>query len=102
MTEKDFQRSVISAAEALGWKVCHHRPGKQGVRWMTATLGSGRGFPDLVIAHPSGALIFAELKAETGKLSEEQEAWARVLGPRWCVWRPSDWLAIEAKLKGAE
>ena len=50
------------------------------------------GFPDLVLAR-EGVVIFAELKAEKGRLRPDQEKWIAALGACY-VWRPSDWPAI--------
>ncbi len=52
------------------------------------------GYPDLTLAKP-GRLIFAELKARTGKLTHEQEVWLDILrhsvpGVEAYCWRPSD------------
>lgn len=50
----------------------------------------GRGFPDLVIAGPGGA-VFAECKCADDTVSREQRAWGAVLlgaGQTWVVWEP--------------
>jgi len=69
MTESDFQKVVINLAKMHGWLVHHPMPAmnKRGV-WATHELGD-HGFPDLVLAHPSGRVIFAELKSDKGKIS---------------------------------
>ena len=62
----------------------------------------GAGFPDLVLAR-GGFVIFAELKADKGKTSDDQEAWLLALGGESfqsertlvVVWRPRDWSTIE-------
>lgn len=97
-TEDDFCRAVIAFAQLNHWKVAHFRPGmtKSG-KWVTAVQGDGKGFPDLVLVR-GNCLIFAELKAEKGKLSPEQENWWRDLlnaGANFKIWRPSDWPEIE-------
>ena len=92
MTEKDFQKIVIIIAKASGWLVHHPLPSlnKRGV-WATHELGD-HGFPDLVLAHPSGRVIFAELKSEKGKVSPLQHRWITVLEQALVVhvWRPAD------------
>jgi DNA primase len=74
--------------------------------WLTYHTHDSRrstaGFPDLVLVRPP-AVLFAELKSESGALRPEQEAWLRKLarcegvGAR--VWRPSDWPGIERTLR---
>lgn len=94
MDERALQSAVLDLARLLGWK-CYH------------TFDSRRsepGFPDLVMAHPRGGLIFAELKSETGMLTPEQDAWGLALlltGSPLVIWRPAQWLdgTIERRLQ---
>ncbi len=94
MTEKEFQQKVMLYAKAHGWR-CYH------------TFDSRRsqpGFPDLVLVRTCKAkrLIFAELKAEKGVLTAEQQEWVdalRLSGAFIYVWRPSDLPAIERLLQ---
>ena len=82
------------------------------------------GFPDLYLlpTRPPGPPIYAELKAEKGKITQGRMAptrdgrgrWATgqmewrdallAAGQRWYLWRPQDWLdgTIERVLKGEE
>jgi VRR-NUC domain len=90
-TEKAFQQSVVDLARLLQWRVFYVRDSR----------GSPGGWPDLTLC--KDRLLFRELKAERGRLSLEQEAWGELLtraGCDWAVWRPPDWPAIEATLKG--
>jgi hypothetical protein len=88
ITEADFQRLVIDYARLRGWRVHHSRPAQyQSGRWATHIQGDP-GFPDLVLAR-RGVVIFAEMKAERGRLSDHQETWRAALAAH--VWRPSDW-----------
>lgn len=96
VTEKAFQRVVEQAFRVRGWMVYH--------TW--ASLHSAGGFPD-VVAVKGHLLVFAELKSERGKLTDEQRHWYDALlgieattgrRVRAFVWRPSDWPAIEALL----
>lgn len=92
MTEKEWMATVVAAAKALGWKVFHTHDSRR----------SEPGFPDLVLAR-NGALIFAELKTETGKVSRAQEEWLNTLalaGARVGVWRPSGWPLVQEVLRG--
>lgn len=94
--EAAFQTRVIETARTFGW-LCHHtRPAlRQGGRYSTPIQGAA-GFPDLVLAK-NGRVIFAELKTETGRLTDWQEQWIQALtsdplnAPEVFVWRPSDY-----------
>jgi hypothetical protein len=106
MTEAQFQRTVIEAAQALGW-LCYHTHDSRR---------SAAGFPDLVLVRDR--VLFVELKTERGKLSGAQEQWrdaivgairrwttkqgaAYYAAPfQWCLWRPSNWSTIEEVLRG--
>ena len=81
MLEDDLQAAVIDLARMLGWLVYHTHDSRH----------SGKGFPDLVMCHPrSGALLFAELKSVTGRVTPEQDEWLRALAVRGVafLWRP--------------
>ena len=86
MTEKDFQKKVITLARKLGYKVFHDYD----------SLRNTAGFPDLVLVGKH--VIFAELKTNTGRLTSPQEQWIQALslaeGVYTCVWRPKDWESI--------
>jgi hypothetical protein len=120
MTEKQFQDKVVAYAILNGWLVHHVKPGMTGRgQWLTNVQGH-TGFPDLVLAHPGRwdnnpprgpvrpQVIFAELKAENGRLSDNQKKWYVTLGEikLWNhdllveLWRPSDWPRVEALLSG--
>lgn len=106
MTERELQDAVIECARLLGWRVAHFRPADTAKGWRTPVQADGAGFPDLCMAHDrQGRLLFAEMKAETGRTSFEQDEWLRVLhrGPAEVyVWRPDDWTAgrVEQLLRG--
>lgn len=104
MSEADFQSRVIARAKARGWMVHHARPSlNRSGKWSTAIQGH-KGFPDLVLARWPRVLIL-ELKAQRGRLSDDQHEWLGALGwfdgdlIRWDtnrvigvgVVRPSDW-----------
>lgn len=96
ISEDDLLDNVIRAARLHGWLVHHCRAARAADGWRTPVQGN-RGFLDLVLAKP-GRLILAELKAQRGRLSHEQVAWADVLrlGPAEVFeWRPADWLSGE-------
>jgi hypothetical protein len=91
MTERDFQRQVLDLARILGWQAYHPALSK----W------SERGWPDLALVRPP-RLVFAELKAEAGKVTEHQARWLALLracpGVEAYLWRPSELEAIAAVL----
>jgi hypothetical protein len=103
MKESHFQSQVIMLAKLHGWLVMHTRAVeiRPGV-WKTPLTGHP-GFPDLVLAHQSRGVIFAELKSDIGRLSEySQESLVRqsldIAGVENHVWRPKDLDAISKRL----
>jgi hypothetical protein len=100
MTEAQFQASVIQIAKMNGWRIFH--PMKMQARdgsWRTALSGD-KGWPDLVLAHRERGFLVCELKADAGRLTEDQKVWLYHLAP-WAechVWRPADIDKIAARL----
>lgn len=95
MTENELLNSVLELAAVYDWMAHHCRPAQvRAGRWVTPIAGNS-GFPDLVLAHPSGRVKFAELKADRGQVRPEQKVWASVLethpGIEVHLWRPKDW-----------
>lgn len=95
-SEKLFQAKVMQVAAIHGWRQAHFRPSMtRDGRWLTAMAGDA-GYPDLTLAHPTKGILFAELKAEKGRVTLEQELWhkyllaARTVGTAVHIWRPSD------------
>lgn len=89
-SERQFQAAILEAAKVLRWRTYH--------TW--SSMHSASGFPDLVLVRRP-RVIFAELKSETGQVSEDQQAWIddlRASGQRVFVWRPSDWDEIVEEL----
>jgi hypothetical protein len=102
MSEAQWQAQVVQLAQTFGWLVQHTRPAKVGDKWVTPITGDV-GFPDLVLAHPERGVLFAELKAERGRLSAGQVEWGRVLkaaGAECYLWRPDDLTAVLKRLRG--
>ena len=106
--EEELLNQVIVLARTLGWKVAHFRPGlTQSGNWRTQCQADAKGFPDLVLVRTARgghepAVIYAELKSEKGKLSDDQFAWLSDLaqaGQTTYVWRPSDMPEIERILR---
>ena len=103
INEAALQAAVIELARMTGWKVMHQRPAQiRPGKWVTPVTGDV-GFPDLVLAHPSRGVIFAELKTAIGKVSPEQRLWHDTLkagGAEVHVWRPADISTIRQRLQG--
>ena len=102
LTEAQFQTWVLAVARWNGWKIQHTRPAQYSSgRWATPIQGDA-GFPDLVLAHPTRGVIFAELKRQSGRLSTSQTEWMMLLqgGAEAYVWRPSDSKFIAHRLRG--
>jgi hypothetical protein len=100
VTERDFQRAITDTLTLFHWRWCHFRPAMTRRGWRTALSGSP-GFPDIVAVR-GNRILFLELKAEKGRLSDEQGRWLAALGAAGAearCWRPSDWDAIEETLR---
>jgi hypothetical protein len=93
ISEAEFQRRVMIVASQLGWLFYHaYDP-----------IADEAGFPDLVMTR-RGRVIFAELKTEKGKVSDEQRKWLELLSmcPKPVevyLWRPSMMEKIVETLK---
>lgn len=102
ISEAELQGAVIEAAHLLGWRIAHFRPARTRHGWRTPVAADGKGFPDLALVHPKdGRLLFAEMKADRGRLTAEQKEWIdglRKVAER-CplvevhVWTPAQWPA---------
>jgi len=101
VSEKIFQDQVIKVARMQQWLVFHASPSSPRPGFWKS---DGKGFPDLVLVStsiPSRGVIFCELKTAEGKLSAEQEKYARCLinaGIEYHLWRPRDLDAIADRL----
>jgi hypothetical protein len=86
MAEKDFQRQVRDVAKRLGWDLAFHA--------MQPFHAAERGWPDLVLLRiRDRRLIFVELKAEKGKLSDRQTVVLDML-------RAIEWPGVERRAAG--
>jgi hypothetical protein len=100
MTEAEFQKTVTDALNVLGWRWTHFRPGRSTRGWRTPISGSP-GYPDLTCVR-GDRILWPELKAEAGRLSQEQANWLAALGSAGGsvhVVRPSDWSMLEEVLR---
>jgi len=74
LTEKEWSDQLVGTAgkpglaRTLGWGPCYHT---------LRSKGSASGFPDWVLVRER--VVYLELKTETGKVSEAQTEWIRVL-----------------------
>jgi hypothetical protein len=104
MTEAEFQNQVYVVAKLHGWLISHFGQAQSATgAWRTATRYDAKGFPDLVLAHPTLGVLFRELKTDRGTLSKPQIEWLDLLytaGADSAVWRPKDWPKIVAQLQG--
>lgn len=102
MSEKEWMRQVIQLARLLGWTVAHFRTSRNGSGgYLTAVAADGAGYPDLTLVRDR--IIFAELKTNKGKLSDNQIKWMESLrkaGAEYYLWRPSDFEAVRKTLGG--
>ena len=89
--EDALKADVIRLAEMLGWRVYSIRRSDQA----KVQGATGKGYPDLTLVNGAGAVVFAELKSDTGRPTPEQEAWLAALRTcaaiDVCLWRPADW-----------
>jgi hypothetical protein len=100
VTERDFERAVLETLRLFGWRFTHFRPARTARGWRTPLSGDA-GFPDIVAVRDE-RVLFVELKAEKGRLSDEQGHWLAALGFAGAdvhCWRPSDWPTIEETLR---
>jgi hypothetical protein len=89
VTERQLQNAILEAAALLGWRSYHTFDSRR----------SQPGFPDLVLVR-TGHLIFAELKAAKGRVSDQQQQWLDELlavsvgshRVQVYVWRTAHWL----------
>lgn len=82
ITEKQWQAQVVYLARLFGYRIYHP--------WLS--IRSERGWPDLAIFRP-GRFLLAELKSDTGKLTDAQLRMIADLtaaGVEVYVWRPRD------------
>jgi VRR-NUC domain len=91
ISERRFQQQIVEYAELMGWR-CYftHRSDH-----------SPAGFPDLVLVRRP-RIVWIEVKAERGRLSDAQRAWINDLadcGQEVHVVRPSQWREVERWLK---
>ena len=101
ISEAQFQAAIVDLAHYFQWRVFHPRTVRTFTGHHLTAYQGHAGFPDLVLAGASG-VIFAELKAQKGRPSKDQQLWRSALeagGAEYYLWRPSDWWEIEKRLR---
>jgi len=78
MSEADFRRTVCDTLRLFGWRYCHQRPARTSRGWRTAISGDA-GYPDPTCVC-GDRILWLELKAEAGRLSQAQANWLAALG----------------------
>jgi hypothetical protein len=60
----------------------HDRPARTSKGWRTAVSYDGAGYPDLTLCHPSGRLLFLEVKvwARRNTVTDRQLQWLDLFG----------------------
>lgn len=105
-SERAFQGSVVRYARLMGWTVWHDEATNAPRRCrQCGTVGkflrNVKGLPDLILVRRP-RIVWAELKSERGRLTDEQRAWIeelRACGQEVHVWRPSLWQEVERVLR---
>jgi hypothetical protein len=90
ISEEDWRATVEQIAALHRWLAYH--PPRAGIRRNGSVRTTTPGFPDLTLVR-GPRLVFVELKAETGRTSEAQDAWLAALAAASTevyVFRPSD------------
>lgn len=98
-SEDAFQTAFVNLAVFTGWR-CYHPPDNRPSRNTGRVQAVAPGFPDWTLVR-APRLVFAELKAEKGRVRPEQIEWLdelRATGAEAYLWRPSDWKTIERLL----
>ena len=130
ISENTFLSRILREASRYGWLFYHTRdsrgsakgfpdlvlvkPARQtaqdapgSLQWENQVVRDSQGTlcdsPGILGGLGRGRVIFAELKKQTGKLTQEQATWLSVLRQTGLVetylWRPVDWEAICAVLR---
>ena len=87
ISERDFAKQLQELFKKLGWKYYHVLEQRKYAKRTSS------GFPDYVLAK-NGRVIFAEIKGSTGKVTDAQWEWIKLLsentGIEVYIWRPDD------------
>lgn len=105
-SERAFMAQVVAYARMMGWRVQHDNATNAPRRCPSCgivrhTPRNAPGLPDLLLIRRP-RVVWAELKAQRGRLTDDQRAWIeelRACGQSAYVWRPSDFEEIERVLR---
>jgi hypothetical protein len=105
-SERSFMGQVLTYARLMGWRIFHDSATNTARRCSAcgAVRGTPRnaaGLPDLILVRRP-RVVWAELKSQRGKATEDQRDWLddlRASGQHVYLWRPSDWPEIEKVLR---
>lgn len=115
LNEKEFQSQVLALAQMHSWRTAHFSTTVKMVKraggYAYIPDKGAAGFPDLVLVR-GPRLVFAELKTDKTKTSDDQDAWLSELrdveaygifrgldNVQVHLWRPRDWETIVEVLK---
>lgn len=97
MSENALQQRCMDVLRVCRWHVAHMSPAHYrvggGERYVTPYNREAAGWPD-ILAIRGPRILAAELKTETGKLSDKQQQWLgwwEEAGAEVWVVRPSTW-----------
>lgn len=103
-TEREYESTILEAAQLGGWLAHAERPAQSARGWRTPIRGDA-GWPDLFLVHPDGRALALELKRKPNKPTPEQLSWLLALGlagiDARLVWLPDDVDGLVAELVGA-
>jgi hypothetical protein len=102
MTEREWMAQVVRYAKLMGWKAWHDAATNRRRRCASCGAWSAgarnpAGLPDLILVRRP-RLVWVELKADRGALSDAQREWIeslRACGQECYVWKPKDWSQVE-------
>jgi len=101
-SEDEFSEMVVQFAQLNGWACVHFRAARTGNGWRTPVSADGKGWVDWQFVRER--VVYAELKTDKGRLTDEQKAWSdrlKAAGQEVYLWRPESWDEIKRTLGGS-
>ena len=96
MSERWWQKEVVTYAHKHGWMAYHALPARRGERYVTAMMGDS-GFTDWCFAR-DGVILLVELKKVGQRPDAGQRLWLKAAGAFGFCWTPADRAIMEATL----